>query len=47
VEILAAVPAIAPSTATGEGDVAARLRDAARSRILSVLNEPDLASDQT
>ena len=47
VEILAVVPAIAPNTATEEGDVAARLRDAARSRILSVLNEPDLASGQT
>jgi 1-acyl-sn-glycerol-3-phosphate acyltransferase len=47
VEILAVVPAIPPNTATEEGDVAARLRDAARSRILSVLNEPDLASGQT
>ena len=47
VEILGVVPAVAPGTDADAGDVAVRLRDAARSRILGVLNEPDLASAQT
>jgi 1-acyl-sn-glycerol-3-phosphate acyltransferase len=46
IEILTVVPAIRSLDASADGDVALRLRDAARAQILSALNEPDLATDQ-
>ncbi|HWW19603.1 MAG TPA: lysophospholipid acyltransferase family protein [Steroidobacteraceae bacterium] len=46
VEILGVVPAMQSGESAEDGDLAIRLRDMARGRILSALNEPDLATGQ-